>query len=61
MSEEPIKRPGMRFLWQVPNGADWRWCPIIVAHPARPPYIVMPDGTEQELLKVVPPNPEERT
>jgi hypothetical protein len=62
MTDEPIKRSGLRFLWQVPDGADWRWHPhiegaIIVAHPSRPPWIIMPDGTERELMAVVPTPP----
>lgn len=51
-----VHRPKMRFLHQVPNGADWRFLldgSIVVAVPGKPPYVVRPDGSVAPLVAAV--------
>lgn len=50
-----MKQRDLQFVGTIPAGADWRWHPdlpgaVIIAHPDRPVYIIMPDGAEAPLL-----------
>jgi hypothetical protein len=53
MSDEPKKIPGMRFVAELPEGAEWRVFNdrIIVCAPNEQPYFQNDDGS-REYLKI---------
>lgn len=46
-----IARSGMKLFYELQDGEEWRILQgrFIIAHPDRPPKVIYPDGTIEEL------------